>query len=106
MDAGEMNLKRRLTKLENRTANYQGEPFRLFISVFGKPLNPATSAITRKWGPNGKLTEMVWLDGSTSGISQEEFETLVTQIPVTNTYLDWQAANCCLIAKCLDCRNA
>lgn len=76
-------ITRRLCRLEDQIG-LAGKPrrrFRLVVSL-AKPLNLATSTCQRRLSPDGLLTEIVRLDGSRDGLTDEELEKFIERFPV------------------------
>jgi hypothetical protein len=56
------------------------EPFRIIVTGVG--LNLAECRCTRTLNENGAVTEMVWLNGSSNDMSEEELEKFIASFPV------------------------
>ena len=54
-------------------------------STSGRPLNLANSTCKRTLGANGLLTEIVDLDGSDQGLTDEDLEEFVASFPVEDS---------------------
>jgi hypothetical protein len=77
-----MNLKRRLNALEQRRCQVSKEPFRVLIrSVCGEP-NLTTSTCQRRLGRDGRLTEIINLDGGRDNFSDEQLEAWIEKFPI------------------------
>ena len=69
-----MNIKRRLSVLEQRRSQIPQKRFRVVTScVCGSP-KLANSTCTRRMGPDGRLTEIVTIDGGLEGWTDEDLE--------------------------------
>ena len=77
-----MNLKARLQKLERQQSQVAREPFRVVVSHAGKPLDLTKATCTRTLMPDGQLMEIVNLNGSSDGLSEEELERFVQGFPI------------------------
>ena len=75
-------LTHRLKKLEGVRRSTDEKPFRVLIQSVCGPLNLAKSTCTRTVGPEGQLTEVIWLDGNRDGLSDEELERFIGSFPV------------------------
>jgi hypothetical protein len=71
-----MNFKARLKALEQRRKSLN-KKFRIVASTSGVTLNLANSTCRRTLAPNGSLTEIVTLDGSDQGLSDEDLERFI-----------------------------
>jgi len=74
------SLRHRLKRLERVQAAVQ-EPFRIIVTGVGR-LNLAESRCTRTLSENGGVTEVVWLNGSSNDLSEEELEKFIASFPV------------------------
>ncbi len=75
-----MHVSRRLKALEQTQG--PSETFRLIVSSISKSLNLATSTCLRKRSLNGVLSEVVYLDGTAEGLSDEALEEFVATFPI------------------------
>ena len=76
-----MNFTARLKALEQRR-RASNRRFRIVACTIGKPLNLANSTCTRRLGANGGLSEIVMLDGSDQGLTDEDLERFIASFPV------------------------
>ena len=78
-----LRLKGRLDKLERTLAPAQGprDRIRLVLRGMTKAADLRTSTCTRTLG-NGMLTEVVVLDGSRDGLSDEQLERFIESFPI------------------------
>jgi hypothetical protein len=76
-----MNLKSRLKTLEKRR-QASNDRIRVVISVIDRPANLANSKCRRTLAPNGLLTEVVELDGSSADLTDEDLERFIAGFPV------------------------
>ena len=79
-----MNFKARLKALEQRR-QASNQRFRIVASTSGRPLNLASSTCKRTLGTNGLLTEIVDLDGSDQGVTDEDLEEFIAGFPVEDS---------------------
>ena len=77
-----MNLKARLQKLERQQSKVSREPFRVIVSRAGEPLDLAKATCTRTLWPNGQLMEVVNLNGSRDGLTDEDLERFIQSFPI------------------------
>jgi hypothetical protein len=81
------NLDRRLARLEDRLAptDFARNPrqrLRVVVCTLGRTLSLEPSTCRRTPSANGFLTEIVRLDGSHAGLTDEEMEKFVESFPV------------------------
>jgi hypothetical protein len=76
-----MNFRARLKALEQRR-QASNQRMRIVASTSGMPLNLANSTCKRTLGANGLLTEIVDLDGSDQGVTDEDLERIIAGFPV------------------------
>ena len=76
-----MNFRARLKALEQRR-RASNKRFRIVASTSGVPLNLANSTCKRTLEANGLLTEIVDLDGSDQGLTDENLERFIAGHPV------------------------
>jgi hypothetical protein len=76
-----MNFRARLKALEQRR-QASNQRMRVVLSRLGKALNLANSTCRRTLAPNGLLTEIVMLDGSDKGLTDEDLEKFIAGFPV------------------------
>ena len=81
------NLDRRLARLEDRLAptDFARDPrqrLRVVVCNLGKTLSLETSTCRRTLSADGVLTEIVTLDGTRGGMTDEEMETFVETFPI------------------------
>jgi len=72
-----VSLKARLKKLERQRSRVAQEPFRVVVSRAGEPFDPAKATCTRTLWPDGRLMEVVNLNGSRDGLSEEDLEKFI-----------------------------
>ena len=77
-----MNLKARLKKLERQQNQVAQEPFRVVVSHAGERLDLAKATCTRTIMPDGRLMELVNLNGSRDGLNDEDLERFIQSHPV------------------------
>ncbi len=75
-------LTHRLKRLECVRRAADQEPFRVLIHSVCGPVNLATSTCSRTAGPDGQITEVVWLDGSADDLPDSELERFIASFPV------------------------
>ena len=77
-------LTRRLDRLEDHYAPADGprKRFTVVVSALGRPLNLGGSTCRRRLGPDGTMTELVQLDGSRDGLSDEELDRFIERFPI------------------------
>jgi hypothetical protein len=73
---------RRVRRLERLQFEPARQPMRVVISGVGIPLNLENSTCTRTLAANGLLTEIVQLDGTRAGLSDQELENFVAKFPI------------------------
>lgn len=79
-----LRLKVRLTKLERTLIPVQGPTKRWVVVVVGRgPANLANSTCTRTLS-DGRLWEVVRLDGSSEGLTDDELDRFVQSFPIQN----------------------
>jgi len=79
-----VNFKARLKALEQRR-QASNQRFRIVASTSGVPLNLANSTCKRTLVANGLFTEIVDLDGSDQGLTDEDLEEFVARFPVEDS---------------------
>jgi len=77
-----MNLQRRLHSLERPRSRAALGGVRLVVSCVCGPPNLATSTCSRRLGPDGALTEVVYLDGCGDDLSSEDLERFIAAFPI------------------------
>ena len=77
-----MNLKARLQKLERQQSQVAREPFRLVVSHAGERLDLAKATCTRTIMQDGRLIEVVNLNCSRDGLSEEDLEKFIQGHPI------------------------
>jgi len=77
-----VNLKARLKKLERQRSLVAQEPFRVVVSHAGERLDLAKATCTRTIMPDGRLMELVQLNGSREGLSEEDLESFIQSHPI------------------------
>jgi len=77
-----MALKPRLQKLERQRSAVARKPLRIVVSLAGKPLDLTKATCTRTICPNGQLMELVKLNGSDYGLSDEALERFIQSFPI------------------------
>jgi hypothetical protein len=77
-----VNLRRRVGRLEAQTRAAQKKPLTVVVSKVWKPLNLATSTCKRTLYPSGTLINMVDLDGSRDGLSDEDLYRFIAKFPI------------------------
>jgi hypothetical protein len=77
-----VNTKARLKALERARSWNSLEPFRLVVSEVGEPLDLAKATCTRTICPSGRLFEVVSLNGTVEGLSNEDLERFIQSFPV------------------------
>jgi len=77
-----VNLKARLQKLERQQSQVAREPFRMVVSHAGERLDLAKATCTRTIMQDGRLMEVVNLNGSRDGLSDEDLEQFIQSHPV------------------------
>jgi hypothetical protein len=77
-----VNLKARLKKLERQQNQVAHERFRVVVSHAGEPLDLAKATCTRTIMPNGQLMEIVNLNGTDCGLSDEDLERFIQSCPI------------------------
>jgi hypothetical protein len=76
-----MNFKRRLRALE-RQIKPPEEPLRVVVSRPGEPADLEQAECHRHILKDGRLWEVVTLDGSAEGISKEDLDRFVAKFPI------------------------
>jgi hypothetical protein len=79
-----VNFRARLKALEQRR-QASNQRFRIVASTSGRPLNLANSTCRRTLAPNGLMTQIVTLDGSDQGLTDEDLEEFVASFPVEDS---------------------
>ena len=77
-----MDLKARLKKLERQRSLAAQEPFRVVVSHAGERFDLAKATCARTIMPDGRLMELVQLNGSREGLSEEDLERFIQSHPV------------------------
>ena len=77
-----VTIKRRLANLEKETLGAHLKPLRYVVRVVGKPLDLAASTCRRTIGQNGRLTEVVLLNGTSESFSEADLESFVAKFPI------------------------
>jgi hypothetical protein len=77
-------ITRRLRRLENQVglSEKPRERFVVVVSALARPLNLAGSICRRMLCANGSITELVHLDGTRNGLSDEELEQFIEGFPI------------------------
>jgi len=76
------NVESRLLQLEKQHGGTRIAPMTLVVSQFGKELNLETSKCKRTLSRNGLLTQIVELDGSREGFTNEQLEAWIERFPI------------------------
>jgi len=76
------NIEGRLRQLEKSQGGEQIRPFTVVKSACWKKLNLETSTCKRTLNRNGVLMQIVDLDGSREGFSNEELYKFIAQFPI------------------------
>jgi hypothetical protein len=78
------NMLRRLGRLEERLGTDYSKPSLRFVVAlpWKGPINWAASTCDRTRDPDGGLTEVVHLEGDSSGISKDELDRFIARFPI------------------------
>jgi hypothetical protein len=77
-----VNLKARLQKLERQYSQVSCERFRVVVSHAGEPFDLAKATCTRTLMPDGRLMEIVNVNGSGHDLSGEDLEKFIQSFPI------------------------
>ena len=77
-----MSLVSRVKTLERQKRAASKPPLRVVVSGVVGPCDLATATCRRTLCPDGTLLELVTLNSSTNGLSDEELERFVTSFPI------------------------
>ena len=83
-----MNLKQRLRALE-RQIKPPEEPLRVVVCYPGEPADLEQAECHRQILGDGRLWEVVTLNGSDEGISKEELDRFVAKFPIETCRQRW-----------------
>ena len=78
-----MNLKARLKSLERVRTQTCPQPFRVVVRAVCGKTNLEKSTCTRTLGVNGRITEVVHLDGGGDDMREEDLEKFISRFPIT-----------------------
>jgi hypothetical protein len=77
-----MSLRTRLQKLERQHSQVARERFRIVVSHAGERLDLTKATCTRTIMPNGRLMEIVNLNGGDYGLKEEDLERFIQSHPI------------------------